>query len=258
MAETWGDWFYGSPQQASADAAFREREYRAITASPEYRQANSIAGDEPFYVREMGRTVDPRELRMAMLANAMPQNRIPTTDAMQAQLAAIDYVLAAGQRMRDTSLRGVQELSNGNVLGALDMARRSPMAVFYPPAAAGTPGAPDDWRPKARAAGVPESHILAFDVGTDPENWVTAPVRGPAALVVPGFQVRALQAMARSDAALKALQAARRVGRAADELRYGKGIPTYLEYIDGTPIRRVANTPDVPYGALRRLLPAPQ
>ena len=236
MAQTWEEYFGGTPQQAAADAVSREQDFRRVAASPAFRE---LRGMEPWYDQELGRTVDPREVRMAMMVDTLPQHRMKTTDAGRDAVAAINYGLAAGQRARDTALRGVQELAQGNAMQAAALAARSPVSVFYPPAAAGTPGSPDDWRPRAVAAGVPESHVLAFDFVTDPETWITAPVRGPLALAVPALQYRALRATANSDAALRAIQAGRKT---VDRMRYGAGIPTFLEDAAGNVIRRVPNS----------------
>lgn len=246
MAGNWEEYFYGTPAQAFADALARERDYRKLADDKEYQ---SLRGLDPVYDPAIGRTTDPREVRMALLQNVLPQSRLRTTDFADDAGDAIDYGMMAGTRMRDTSLRGVQELAQGNVLDAIGLANRAPLSVFYPPAAAGTPGSPDDWRPKARAAGVPEHHILAFDVGTDPENWISAPVRGPAAFVVPALQYRMLKAAATSETALKALQAARRAGQAMDTLRYGRGAPVYLERA-GETLMRLPNAPGGKIGPL--------
>lgn len=223
MAQTWEEYFSGSPEQAAADAAAREQDYRRVAGSEAYR---SLRDAGPF--ADLGRMVDPRELRMAMIMDSLPQSRLKTTDAARDAGHVADYALSSGQRMRDTSLRGLQELANGNFGDAAALSLRSPLAAFYPPAAAGTPGSPDDWRPKARAAGVPEHHILAFDIGTDPETWISAPVSGPAAFVVPALQYKAVRALANSDTALRALQASRRASRAMDALRGGETLAPLL------------------------------
>lgn len=246
MAGTWEEYFYGTPEQAAADSSARAKAWQALQESRDFQD---LRGREPLYDPAIGRTIDPREVRMAMALESMPQNQMRTTDFGEDAMDAINYGMQAGTRMRDTSLRGVQELASGNVLQGVALASRSPLAVFYPPAAAGTPGAADDWRPKARAAGVPESHIMAFDIGTDPENWIAAPVRGPAAFVVPALQYKILKTAAQSDAALRAVQAARKASQAMDTLRYGRGAPVYLERA-GETIMRLPNAPGGPIAPL--------
>jgi hypothetical protein len=229
------DWLQGSPEQRLSDLDAQQVEWAKKTSSPAYR-ALRARHDTPIYDPAIGITVDPRRERMNMVADELYPRR--TSDALQAEGNAYDYAMLMGQRMRDTALRGVQEGTKGNYLKSLELVARSPVAAVYPPASAGTYGAPDDWREQARKDGVSEAAIMAFDYGTDPEMWVTAPVRGPLAFVVPALPMAAARSAARTgDDAL------RLIGNAADAARYGRGAPTHLVDEAGDVIRRLRNSP---------------
>jgi hypothetical protein len=229
MADNWNEWLTGTPEQQAADWDRSSREYRKIRSSPEYQALR--------YMQDKGidspdRSRDPREMRMAMMADTLYPSR--TSDAGELVKDTADYALAMGQRLRDTALRAEQELQHGNYLNAASLTARTPLAAVYPPAAAGTPGSPDDWRPVARKNGVPDSHILAFDLLTDPETYISAPVRGPAAMIAPALPMLAGRA---------ALSRADDVLRVIDHARRGRGAATYLVDQSGDVIRRLRNSP---------------
>jgi len=240
MADSWHEWLTGTPDQQAADWQANTAEYEKAKSSNTYQLLRRL-GDTGLYDPQAGTSIDPREARMRMVADTFYPRR--TSDAWNAEKAAADYAFAMGQRVRDTALRAAQELAQGEVGSAAGLAARTPLAALYPPASAGTPGADDDWRPVARKNGVPEASILAMDVLTDPETWITAPVSGPAAFVVPALPIAAGRAMASKTDDLV---------RAVDRVRRGPGVATHLVDQSGDVIRQLKNSP------LVRGTPAPQ
>jgi hypothetical protein len=235
MADTWSDWTWGSPDRRLEDLEYQRAKWNEKTSSPFYQAFRSMH-DEPIWDKERGVTVDPRALRMEMVMDELSPRR--SSDAFDAEAAVSDYALAFGQRMRDTGLRAVQEANSGNYGNALGLAMRTPVAGLAPMAAAGTPGSPDDWRPRAAKNGVSPTSIMAFDLLTDPETWITAPVAGPLGYVAPVMPLKMAGAVAnRADDVLRLL------GRTGDAAAYGRGAPTYLVDEAGETIRRLRNSP---------------
>lgn len=239
MADTWYEYLQGSPAQRLADLEYQRKQYDAAMQSPMARALRrlSVNGDTAY---------DPRAMLAELptpdggtVADTLYPRR--SSDAAQHEGAAINYATQMGMRFRDTALRGAQELAAGSPLKAAELAARAPLAAFYPPAASGTPDSPDDWRPRAKASGVSSGHILAFDWLTDPEMWVTAPVSGPAAFVVPALPFAAAKVAGRATS--RADDALRAIGRNVDQLRYGSGARTDLVDPDGEIIRRLRNSP---------------
>lgn len=241
MADTWMEYLQGSPSQRLQDLEYQRKQFDDARNSPGYRDLRRLiakdTGDSDF---------DPRVLLAnyptadgGAIADALYPRR--TSDAIEHETAALDYVGMMGQRVRDTALRSNHALQQGQPLKALELAARAPISAVYPPAAAGTPGSPDDWRKTAKESGVPGSHILAFDLLTDPEFWVTAPVRGPLALVAPAMPFAAAR-VARGGAS-KMAPAMRAIGNQMDQLRYGPGVPAQLIDAHGDVIRRLKNAP---------------
>jgi hypothetical protein len=241
MADSWYEWMQGSPESEARDQAIQRSEWERTKSQPLYKALRSMH-DTAIYDDARGTTYDPRELRMNMAANSFYPRM--GTEAWDDEKAAADYALAMGQRVRDTGLRSYQELSHGNLGKALELSARTVPAALYPPAAAGTPGSSDDWRPVARKGGVPEAHIMAFDLLTDPETYVAAPVRGPMAFIAPAMPFAAAKLGARGFS--RADDVMRAVGRAADQAAYGKGVPTQLVDDAGEVIRRLRNSPEAP------------
>lgn len=241
MADSWYEWLQGSPESEARDQAIQRAEWERTKASPVYRALRGMH-DTPIYDRSRGTTYDPREMRMNMAANSFYPRM--GTEAWDDENAAIDYVSNMGARVRDTGLRAVQEAYQGNYSDAASLAARALPSALYPPASSGTAGSADDWRPVARKNGVPESSILAFDIATNPETYINAPVRGPMAMVVPGLPFAA--AKLGVSGASKADDIMRAVGRAADQAAYGKGVTTQLVDDAGEVIRRLRNSPDAP------------
>lgn len=239
MADSWYEWMQGSPESEARDKAIQKAEWEKTKGSKLYR---ALRGADEYYDPQNGTSYDPRAMRMNMAIDAFYPRM--GTEAWDDEKAALDYVGAMGQRARDTALRAAQEAYQGNYGEAGSLAARAVPAALYPPAAAGTPGAPDDWRAKARANGVPESQILAFDYGTDPEMWMSAPVSGPAAFIVPAIPFAAAKAGARGLG--RADKIIRSVGRAADQAAYGRGVKTALVDEAGEVIRRLRNSPEAP------------
>lgn len=241
MADSWYEWMQGSPESEARDQAIQRAEWEKTKSSPMYQALRGLQ-DTPLYDKARGTTYDPRAMRMDMASNSFYPRM--GTEAWDAESAAIDYAMAMGQRVRDTGLRAAQEAYQGNYSDASGLAARALPSAVYPPSAAGTPGSADDWRPVARKNGVSEASILAFDIGTDPETYLAAPVRGPMAFVAPALPFVA--AKMGSKGLSKADDIMRAVGRAADQAAYGKGVTTQLVDDAGEVVRRLRNSPEAP------------
>lgn len=242
MADTWYDYLHGTPEQQAADAVYQRQQYEAARKSPafQYLRRQAYSGEDRGY--------DPRAAMYSLETpdgGVLADNLYPrrTSDAADDVDYAYNYVTQAGMRARDTALIGTERLTAGDPLAAAGYYARSLPSVFYPPAAAGTPGSPDDWREKARRQGVPEANIIAFDWITDPESWLAAPVKGPLAFVVPGLHMKAAGA----------LRGLTRADDVMDAMRYGRGIRTELVDRHGDVIRRLQSSRP----AQRMGLPAP-
>ena len=188
---------------------------------------------EPFY-----RQLSP-EVRMAHMWDSellSPKNPSPGYADFLGEV--INYPLEIGSRPRDTLLRSAPSFAQGDLAGGLGYAAAAPVSALVPLAAAGRPGDDDDWRPVARANNVSERDIMLIDIGTDPTTYM-----GWGAL-------RALpRAASRADDILRALK------RYGGELRYGQGVPTYIEDAAGNVLSRARNSPG---GVLSPLaLPSP-
>ena len=241
MADSWYEWMQGSPESEARDQAIQRSEWERTKSQPLYKALRGMH-DTAIYDDARGTTYDPRELRMNMAANSFYPRM--GTEAWDDENAAIDYVSNMGARVRDTGLRAVQEAYQGNYSDAASLASRALPSALYPPASAGTVGSPDDWRAAARKNGVSEGNILAFDMATNPESYINAPVRGPMAFVIPGLPIAAAKLGAKGFA--KTDDIMRAVGRAADQAAYGKGVTTQLVDDAGEVIRRLRNSPDAP------------
>lgn len=240
MADNWSDYLWGSDDQRLRDLDEQQRQLDAAKQSPDWQALRRMA-----YKGVPDVDFDPRQAMYRVptpdggaVGDTLHPRR--SSDAAEDGAAAMDYALQMGTRLRDTGIRAAQELSKGNYADSLGLAARAVPAAFYPPAAAGTYGAEDDWREHARKIGVPEASIMAIDWGTDPEMWLTAPVSGPAAFVVPALPfaaAKAVRSAGRVDDVIGAL------GRGAGRLRYGPGAQTELVDQYGEVIRRLRNSP---------------
>jgi hypothetical protein len=233
MADSWYDWLQGSPDQRQNDLEAQKKQLEAIRAS-QVDQRLKAMGDTPVYTPGGG--YDPRELRMAAVQDQLTPER--TSDASQAVGSTVNYGLDFGGRMRDTAFTAAAEAARGNNLKAAELLARSVGAGAVPALGAGMRGQPDDWRRIAADNGVSPSAVMAYDLATDPENWVTAPVRAPLHMMIPGVGWRMANAAGRyGDDVLRA------VNRAADAAQYGHGAPTYLIDDAGEVIRRLRSSP---------------
>lgn len=209
MADSWYDWLQGTPEQGINDLAAQKKQLEDIRASQVDRQLKRL-GDRPVYTSGGG--YDPRELRMAAMQDQLTPER--TTDAGQAMAGAANYALDFGGRMRDTAFTAAAEAARGNNALAAQLAARSVGAGAIPSLGAGMRGQPDDWRNIAATNGVSSNAIMAYDLLTDPENWVTSPLRAPLNMVIPGVGMRMAGAAGRvGDDVLRGL------GRAVDSAR---------------------------------------
>jgi len=247
MAEWW-DW---SGESADRDEAVRqstaaralaalERGYDAeVQAVRDAMERPTLGGGTPFdpplprYYRSL-----PPETRMAHMWEAgslTPKNPAPGYGKFLGE--AVRYPLEIGSRPRDTMIRAGQEMAGGNYASALGHAVATPLSIVAPALAAGRDGDPDDWRAKARELGVPERDILAIDIGTDPTTYV-------------GFgSLRTVPRVAtRADDILRSIR------QYGSQMRYGQGVPTYLEDAAGNVIMRSRNSPGGILGPL--MLPA--
>ena len=180
MANNWGEYFAGTPEQIAQDQERRRREYARISGSDSYQRLRS---DEPVLHR--GRMQDPREIRAAAIADTLTPS--PQTDfgndlsaaggaAMSAIGPAYSAVFETTMRPRDTLIKAGQAFASGDPMRGASLVARAPLSAVYPAAAAGTPGSPDDWRNDARSLGVPESNIMGIDILTDPETYLPIPI----------------------------------------------------------------------------------
>jgi hypothetical protein len=238
MADNWMDWLQGSPERRAADLDTQRREYDKITSSPDYQWLKAKR-DEPIYDRSMRVSVDPREVRMNAVADTLYPRR--SSDAFDAEANAAQYVLDYGGRMRDTAFASAAAASDGAYGEAARLALQSPFAGAIPPMSAGGIGEPRDWRAAAEKNGVGSGTVLATELLTDPEFYVTAPVAGLKSLVYPGLLMRQGGALVRSvDDAIRLM----------DRARYGQGAATHLVDDAGEVIRRLRNSPPAPRLAL--------
>lgn len=247
------EWWNWSGEHADSEEARRqsvaaqllrraESEYDAQVdkARSDYARASRGRGGtafdppQPGYYRSL-----PPEVRMAAMREAGalgPKNPSPGYTDFLGEV--VNYPLELGARPRDTLIRSAQELYAGNYGDALGYAVAAPVSTLVPYVAAGRFGDDDDWREAGRRAGVSERDLLMLDAGTDPTTYM-------------GFgALRAIPRMAtRADDILRSLRSY------GSQMRYGRGVPTYVEDAAGNTIMRSRNSPG---GILERLaLPAP-
>ena len=221
MADSWGEYFYGSDETREADRRRRREEYDKAVANPMYR-ALGMMGDTPLEID--GRTYDPREMRYGMVADTLHPGAHSeyASDLASAPGKAYSAVFETTMRPRDTLIKAAQAFNDGDGWRTAELLGRAPVSMVYPPAAAGTPGSPDDWRADARNLGIGEGNILALDLLTDPETYLATPLPFRAA----GAAMRGAKP-------------------AANALRYGAGVPAHLVDEAGEVIRRLRNAPAV-------------
>lgn len=223
MAESWNEWLNGSPDRRLRYMEEQRKQAEAVRGNPVYQAMGRMTD---WRILNGDRMLDPREKRMEMMQDQL-MSPVDQNEAADLAKATADYGMDFGGRMRDTALTAAAKAAGGDYSGAAALAGRSLVAGLYPPAGAGMRGQSDDWRAAAEKNGVPASHILAMDVMTDPENWITAPVRGPMAFVAPGVAMRVGGAA---------------VSKAGDALRAMSKMrpaPTYLIDEAGDTIRRL-------------------
>jgi hypothetical protein len=238
----WWDW-----SEATTDAgemrrqslarqmlAKMEAEYDAAIQS-EREAMPSLQGGTPWDAPEPGfyRSLPP-ETRMAQMWEAgslTPKNPNPGYGKLLEEV--IRYPTEVGSRPRDTLIRANQELTKGNYGAAIGLATAAPASIVAPALAAGRPGDADDWREQARALGIPESHIMGIDIGTDPTTYVGF----GAAKAVP-------RVLSKADDLLRVLR------KYGSQARYGRGVPTYLEDAAGQVLMRTRNSPGGVLGPL--------
>lgn len=211
------DYFYGSPEQQAAERAERDSQYKEITGSPMYQALGAMA-DRAMYLD--GVPVDPREMRMSLVQDTLRPG-LSSDYARQVQEApgnVYSAVFETAMRPRDTLIKAAQAYNAGEYGDAAMLGLRAPLSAVYPPAAAGTPNSPDDWREDAKRLGISPGNIMAIDLLTDPETYLPIPI--------PFMAARAAMPAARG---------------AIGAMRYGRGIPTHLVDEAGNDIRRLMN-----------------
>ena len=165
--------------------------------------------------------VNARELRMQTLSPGLPATPSTFAKDLYNEVAPLGLLLDSTGRSRDTAIRSAQELAKGNYAASADLASRVLPAAMDPEQAAGGYGQPDDWRSYASPG-----MSLILDLATDPMNYVGAgALRGGASRVARGVQ---------------------RAANAVDTMRYGRGVPAFLEDANGTVIRRLRNAEVLP------------
>ena len=221
MADTWGEYFLGSEDQRLQAMQRQREEYAKAKANPDYERARILA-HRGATTGEYGE-VDPRALMMNMVADGLYPPAVAPEAYDDAGYAA-DYAWNLGGRPRDTVFRAMQEAAKGNFVGSAALAGQAVASPVVPSMAAGGRDAPDDWR-KFTTPGM----AMLLDVATDPMTYGTLGIK-PA--------VRAGGGLLRS------------LLNAADEARYGRGVPAFLEDAAGNAIRRLQNAPGGPSGPL--------
>lgn len=220
MADSWGEYFYGSDATREADRLRRQAEYDATVDSPAYQTLRRL-GDTPLEID--GRTYDPRELRYAKVLDTLhpSANSEYARDLSTVPGKAYSMVFETTMRPRDTLIKASQALADGDGWKAAELAARAPVSMVYPPAAAGTPDSPDDWRADARKLGVSPSNVMAIDLLTDPETYLATPMP---------------------------FLAAGRLGRAVKPaIRFGSKVPPHLADEAAEAIRRLRSSPQGAY-----------
>lgn len=223
MANTWSEYFYGSEETREADRRRRQAEYDKAVSGPMY-QALGMLADRPLEIG--GRHYDPREMRYAMVADTLHPGAHSeyARDLATVPGKAYSAVFETTMRPRDTLIKAAQAANQGEGWQAAGLLARAPLSMVYPPAAAGTPGSPDDWREDARRLGVGEGNIMAIDLLTDPETYMGVPLP---------FQ---------------AMGAAGKYARpVAGAMRRGLGVPAHLADEAGDAIRRLRAAPRASY-----------
>lgn len=230
MADSWETYFRGTPEQRDDARTERIRVLQNLPNQPIDRVLKAVE-DAQRHAQPDWPPYDPRTDRMRLLTEASALPPIDT-EAKQdrayvwenAVSPAYSAVFETAMRPRDTLIRATQEAAAGNGWEAAKLAARAPASIAYWPAAAGTPGSPDDWREDARNAGMSEAAVLALDIGTDPETYLLTPIPFLAAGRVARTLPRAMKAY-------------------GSAIRYGKGIPTHLVDEAGEVIRQLRSTP---------------
>lgn len=204
MADNWSEYWYGTPEEISEARNRRMAELEALpgTTGERFLRAYPLPIDQ-----RPGRTIDvpmadggtrrrgveanpwppfdPRGPRVAAL-ESLVDTGVESQGVRDSQYAAGQAGKALGQaysavfetsmRPRDTLIKAAQAYNAGEGWKTAELLARAPVSMMYPPAAAGTPGAPDDWRADARRLGISEGNILAIDLGTDPETYLPVPI----------------------------------------------------------------------------------
>lgn len=236
MADSWDVYFRGTPEQRDDARAERTRVLQNLPNQPIDRVLKAVE-DAQRQVKPDWPPYDPRTDRMRLLTAASEMPPIDTEFKQDrayvwnnAVSPAYSAVFETGMRPRDTLIRAGQEAVAGHPWEAAKLVARAPASMVYFPAAAGTPGSPDDWREDARNAGMSEAAVMALDIGTDPETYMLTPIP----FRVAGAAFRGAKPMAAA-------------------MRYGKGIPTHLVDEAGQVIRQLRSSQPI----RRVALPAP-
>lgn len=248
------DWWDWSSVAADRDEAMRQSvakqhydrmvsEYDKAVGEARAALANRPGGsfwDPPLpkYYRSL-----PAEARMVAMRDAgllTPKNPAPGYTKFLQETAR--YPVEIFARPRDTAVRAAQEFAQGNALSALGYAVAAPVSAFVPAVAAGRSGDKDDWREVGRKMGVSERDLTLLDIGTDPGTYLSFGA-------IPAARHAAVQGLSRVDDVLRSLRSY------GSRMRYGRGVPTYLEDAAGNTLLRTRNSPS---GVLEQLaLPAP-
>jgi hypothetical protein len=240
MAEWW-DWSDSASDahEAKRQSLARQRHDKSVAeydaAIEAYRNDQGLQGGTPWDPALPGyyRSLSPETRMAAMWEAGLLTPRNPAPGYAEFLGEAVNYPLELGARPRDTLIRSAQEMGAGDYGAALGYAAAAPLSIIAPAAAAGRAGDPDDWREKARELGVPESHILGIDIGTDPTTYMGF-----------GLLRAAPRVASRADDLLRVLR------QYGSQARYGRGVPTYLEDAAGNTLMRTRNSPGGVLGPL--------
>lgn len=162
MADSWYEYLQGSPEQRLADLEKQQAKFNAMRSNPQWDQ------------------LTPRQRMMASANELYPTRTSEASEDIGAVAgkvgSAADYVLNIGTRPRDTAVRAFQEAMAGEPVKAAGLAAAVIPSTVLPGMAAGTEGAPDDWRQHGNS-GV----TFMADMATDPLNYVGIGLLGRAA-----------------------------------------------------------------------------
>lgn len=285
MSSSWDDFWHGTPEVQAQNLHEWDQAMRRVGEASKNLQAIDYLGPsesirrihpglsardvryieaaaaDPSDLRGLGFLVYPREHSKGRVQSVMEGEgwRHEPTPAYRGAASGLDYMFNAGVRARDSVFAGIADMHGGDVMSGLGRMALAAPSIHFPQLASGRPGSDTDWRQHWRAGGGSALGELMLELGTDPEMYVNAPLKGPAKFIPLGLHAHSLMAAAkgarRMDAAIDAMRFGNRTEGVMDALRAGRrGIRTELVDPSGETLRRLINAERIP----RRGLPYAQ